>query len=179
MGTLATYLGAFWANQCAAILALEKVHNHTVIPLLVSVPEGFCQFHHLLISSTLIGPVGILDVRFLQNAIQIFVKTVKQESKKFLRVVLGVTREGRCVAGYFDFEVSRCNAVWSRVGVVKEVSKEVTVGASKVAFGAQGIVRIELRDIDSSCKKKNRSISASRQTHVPNSQRKYSVSSGK
>lgn len=76
-------------------------------------------------------------------------KTVKQESEKLLRVMLSVSGERGRVAGYLDFEVSRSDAERGRVGIIKEVSKEIAVGPSKVAFGAQGIVGVELFDVNS------------------------------
>ena len=81
-------------------LPLEKVDNETVIPHPINLPLlfardllrqllqlGFTHWRHFVI-------------RFVQDAVQVFVQTIQQETQKFLRVVLLVPIELLCMHTY-------------------------------------------------------------------------------
>lgn len=70
-----------------------------------------------LFGSTTI-PVGILDIRLLQNAVEIFMEAVKDEGKELLGVVLRISTELGREALEGRLELTWCKAV---VGGVPEL----------------------------------------------------------
>ena len=91
-----TYLVTLWAYERTLVLSLEQIDNDTVIALLVSLPGSLSVLDELLGSTTI--PIGILDVRLLQDAVEIFVQAVKEECEELLSVMLRISAELGCKA---------------------------------------------------------------------------------
>lgn len=91
-----TCLFTFRTNQSASVLSLEQVYDDAVIPFQVSFPAGLGKLGHFPVSTSF--PVRFFDVRLFDDAVKIFVKTVKQEGYEFLRVVLLVAAKLGCKA---------------------------------------------------------------------------------
>jgi hypothetical protein len=91
-----TYLVTLRAYECTLVLSLEQIDNDTIIPLLVSLPGSLSMMDKLLGSTAI--PIGILDIRLLQDAVEIFVQTVKEKCEELLGVVLRKPAELGCEA---------------------------------------------------------------------------------
>ena len=70
-----THFLAFRADKCTLILALEKIDDDAVVPLLVTLPRLLSKLSELQGPPLL--PIGILDVGLLEHTIEILVKAVE------------------------------------------------------------------------------------------------------
>lgn len=109
--TLMTYLVTLGTNQGALQLPLEQIDNDTVVSLLIPVPALLPKLSQLLVATTRL-PIGLLDIRFLQNPVQVLMQTIQQESNELLSVVLSIASELRGEPGSSPFELA------GRVGAV-------------------------------------------------------------
>jgi hypothetical protein len=63
-----TYLVAFRTNERALQLALEEIHDDTVVPLLVPAPALFAQLSQLPVASSRF-PIWLFDVWLLDDSV--------------------------------------------------------------------------------------------------------------
>lgn len=72
-----SYLLALGTDQGTFVLSLEEIDNDAVVSLFVTFPRGDSVLNQFFRPSSF--PVGILDIGFLQNPVQIFVKPIEKE----------------------------------------------------------------------------------------------------
>ena len=144
-----SHLLAHRTDKGALILALEQVDNNTIVPLEVPFPRDVGQFHQLLISSTL--PVWLLDVRFLQNTVQVLVQSIQQKSDQLLGIVLLIANKLRGESLKDLFELSRgVRGCCRRVG--PDPSKQSAEGFRNSALHSEWVFRVELSFEYSCCR---------------------------
>ena len=91
------------------ILPVQVVNDYWSIPFQKIWPLLFS--HYLLLSSII---VFVLNVGFLLNSVQIFMKSIKEVSNQFTRIVLIVAEKNRLIVANFPFKLRWRNISFRR-----------------------------------------------------------------
>ena len=87
-------LAAYRTGQRGFVHACEEIRDDRITTLLVYFPASIChivQGHGIM--DHFVSGVRFFNVWFLENTVEIFLETVQQEEKEFLRILLLVAGE--------------------------------------------------------------------------------------
>ena len=81
-------------SKSRLVHASKEIGDNRVVALFIDLPAFICHFvQGYWIVDHLVGRVRLLDVGLFVNSIEILLETVKEEKKKFLRILLSPTGE--------------------------------------------------------------------------------------
>ncbi len=131
------------AHQSRLVHAGEEVGDDRVVPLLGDIPDLGSHFPDCRrVVDHLVGRVGLLNVGFLLDAVQVLLETVQQEAQKFLRVLLAVPRERRGIPADGALEIPRRDG--ARGGIPVKLFQQAAISGGDLAIVGQRVVRVDL-----------------------------------